>query len=45
MGSTKNYCSIRRIGKAIELAIIEYVNGIEAIKKFNQDKRSYAVQR
>lgn len=31
-----------KVNREINSAIIEYVNGIEVIKTFNQDKRSYA---
>ena len=31
-----------KVSREMNSAIVEYVNGIEVIKTFNQDKRSYA---
>lgn len=44
-GMTKDYSvrfdRVRQAGKTMNAAIVEYINGIEAIKAFNQSSRSY----
>ena len=45
MGMTKDYAdryaTVQDAGKGMNAAIVEYINGIEVIKAFNQSSASY----